>query len=90
MCLYPSSQAIKLEYARLLRFAQEDTPPENDYRLQHAIVYFIQNQAPKKILERTLLTQFADRNLSFDERYIRCTLFVLNFGPKSSEIIYFL
>ncbi|XP_049891472.1 ubiquitin carboxyl-terminal hydrolase 25 isoform X7 [Epinephelus moara] len=60
--------AIKLEYARLLRFAQEDTPPENDYRLQHIIVYFIQNQAPKKILERTLLTQFADRNLAFDER----------------------
>ncbi|XP_040006097.1 ubiquitin carboxyl-terminal hydrolase 25 isoform X3 [Xiphias gladius] len=61
-------KAIKLEYARLLRFAQEDTSPENDYRLQHIIVYFIQNQAPKKILERTLLTQFADRNLAFDER----------------------
>uniref|UniRef100_A0A8C2ZKJ9 Ubiquitin carboxyl-terminal hydrolase n=1 Tax=Cyclopterus lumpus TaxID=8103 RepID=A0A8C2ZKJ9_CYCLU len=60
--------AIKLEYARLLRFAQEDTPPEKDYRLQHIVVYFIQNQAPKKILERTLLTQFADRNLAFDER----------------------
>uniref|UniRef100_A0AAQ5ZNU5 Ubiquitin carboxyl-terminal hydrolase n=1 Tax=Amphiprion ocellaris TaxID=80972 RepID=A0AAQ5ZNU5_AMPOC len=60
-------KAIKLEYGRLLRFAQEDTPPENDYRLQHIIVYFIQNQAPKKILERTLLTQFADRNLAFDE-----------------------
>ncbi|XP_078142622.1 ubiquitin carboxyl-terminal hydrolase 25 isoform X2 [Centroberyx gerrardi] len=60
--------AIKVEYTRLLRFAQEDTPPENDYRLQHIIVYFIQNQAPKKILERTLLTQFADRNLAFDER----------------------
>lgn len=63
-----SGQAIKLEYARLLRFAQEDLTPENDYRLQHIIVYFIQNQAPKKILERTLLTQFADRNLAFDER----------------------
>ncbi|XP_061596211.1 ubiquitin carboxyl-terminal hydrolase 25 isoform X2 [Cololabis saira] len=61
-------KAIKLEYARLLRYAQEDTSPENDYRLQHIIVYFIQNQAPKKILERTLLTQFADRNLAFDER----------------------
>ncbi|XP_030010703.1 ubiquitin carboxyl-terminal hydrolase 25 [Sphaeramia orbicularis] len=60
--------AIKLEYGRLLRFAQEDTSPENDYRLQHIIVYLIQNQAPKKILERTLLTQFADRNLAFDER----------------------
>uniref|UniRef100_A0A7N6B7V8 Ubiquitin carboxyl-terminal hydrolase n=1 Tax=Anabas testudineus TaxID=64144 RepID=A0A7N6B7V8_ANATE len=63
-------KAIKLEYARLLRFAQEDTSPENDYRLQHIIVYFIQNQAPRKILERTLLTQFADRNLAFDERYL--------------------
>uniref|UniRef100_A0A3Q2DFX7 Ubiquitin carboxyl-terminal hydrolase 25 n=1 Tax=Cyprinodon variegatus TaxID=28743 RepID=A0A3Q2DFX7_CYPVA len=61
-------KAIKLEYARLLRFAQEDSPPETDYRLHHVIVYFIQNEAPKKILERTLLTQFADRNLAFDER----------------------
>ncbi|XP_067084770.1 ubiquitin carboxyl-terminal hydrolase 25 isoform X3 [Osmerus mordax] len=60
--------AIKVEYTRLLRFAQEDTPPESDYRLQHVIVYLIQNQAPKKILERTLLMQFADRNLGFDER----------------------
>uniref|UniRef100_A0A3B4DZI8 Ubiquitin carboxyl-terminal hydrolase n=1 Tax=Pygocentrus nattereri TaxID=42514 RepID=A0A3B4DZI8_PYGNA len=60
--------AIKVEYTRLLRLAQEDTPPQNDHRLQHVIVYFIQNQAPKKILERTLLMQFADRNLCFDER----------------------
>ncbi|KAM9320498.1 ubiquitin carboxyl-terminal hydrolase 25 [Gastrophryne carolinensis] len=61
-------EAIKTEYARLLKLAQEDPPPEIDYRLQHAIVYFIQSQAPKKIIERTLLEQFADRNLSFDER----------------------
>ncbi|KAM6970393.1 ubiquitin carboxyl-terminal hydrolase 25 isoform 4-T4 [Aplochiton taeniatus] len=60
--------AIKVEYSRLLRLAQEDTAPENDYRLQHALVYFLQNQASKKILERTLLMQFADRNLGFDER----------------------
>ncbi|XP_073685181.1 ubiquitin carboxyl-terminal hydrolase 25 isoform X5 [Garra rufa] len=60
--------AMKVEYTRLLRFAQEDTPPERDYRLQHVIVYFIHNQAPKKIVERTLLMQFADRNLGFDER----------------------
>ncbi|KAE8621851.1 hypothetical protein XENTR_v10004995 [Xenopus tropicalis] len=60
--------AIKTEYARLVKLAQEDPPPEIDYRLQHAIVYFIQSQAPKKIIERTLLEQFADRNLSFDER----------------------
>uniref|UniRef100_A0A673A7T5 Ubiquitin carboxyl-terminal hydrolase n=1 Tax=Sphaeramia orbicularis TaxID=375764 RepID=A0A673A7T5_9TELE len=62
-------KAIKLEYGRLLRFAQEDTSPENDYRLQHIIVYLIQNQAPKKILERTLLTQFADRNLTWHQDY---------------------
>ncbi|XP_078245100.1 ubiquitin carboxyl-terminal hydrolase 25 isoform X3 [Pogona vitticeps] len=61
-------QAIKTEYARLLRLAQEDTPPECDHRLHHVIVYFIQNQAPKKIIERTLLEQFADPSLSFDER----------------------
>uniref|UniRef100_A0A4W4EP67 Ubiquitin carboxyl-terminal hydrolase 25 n=1 Tax=Electrophorus electricus TaxID=8005 RepID=A0A4W4EP67_ELEEL len=61
-------KALKVEYTRLLRLAQEDTPPHSDHRLQHVIVYFIQNRAPKKILERTLLTQFADRNLGFDER----------------------
>ncbi|OCT93923.1 hypothetical protein XELAEV_18011587mg [Xenopus laevis] len=60
--------AIKTEYARLVKLAQEDPLPEIDYRLQHAIIYFIQSQAPKKIIERTLLEQFADRNLSFDER----------------------
>ncbi|XP_042564491.1 ubiquitin carboxyl-terminal hydrolase 25 isoform X6 [Clupea harengus] len=60
--------AIEVEYGRLLRLAQEDTPPERDHRLQHVIVYFIQNEAPQKILERTLLAQFADRNLGFDER----------------------
>uniref|UniRef100_A0A8I5YL63 Ubiquitin carboxyl-terminal hydrolase 25 n=1 Tax=Pongo abelii TaxID=9601 RepID=A0A8I5YL63_PONAB len=61
-------KAIKLEYARLVKLAQEDTPPETDYRLHHVVVYFIQNQAPKKIIEKTLLEQFGDRNLSFDER----------------------
>uniref|UniRef100_A0A8D2N191 Ubiquitin carboxyl-terminal hydrolase n=1 Tax=Zonotrichia albicollis TaxID=44394 RepID=A0A8D2N191_ZONAL len=63
-------KAIKLEYTRLLKLAQEDPPPECDYRLRHAIVYFIQNQAPKKIIERTLLEQFGDHNLSFDESSI--------------------
>lgn len=60
--------AIKMEYSRLVKLAQEDTPPETDYRLHHVLVYFIQNQAPKKIIEKTLLEQFGDRNLSFDER----------------------
>nr|XP_023700800.1 ubiquitin carboxyl-terminal hydrolase 25 [Paramormyrops kingsleyae] len=61
-------KAFKVEYARLLRLAQEDTAPENDRRLQHVLIYFLHNQAPRKVLERTLLMQFADRNLSFDER----------------------
>lgn len=60
--------AIKLEYARLVRLAQEDPPPEQDYRLHHAVIYFIQNEAPKKVIEMTLLEQFADPNLSFDAR----------------------
>ncbi|KAM9169621.1 ubiquitin carboxyl-terminal hydrolase 25 isoform 3-T3 [Pangshura tecta] len=60
--------AIKFEYARLLKLAQDDPPPECDYRLHHAVVYFMQNEAPKKIIERTLLEQFGDHNLSFDER----------------------
>ena len=53
-----------------MRFAEVDVASDNDYRLQHAVVYFILNAAPKKILERTLLTQFADRNLAFDERSV--------------------
>ncbi|XP_070344815.1 ubiquitin carboxyl-terminal hydrolase 25 isoform X1 [Equus asinus] len=61
-------KAIKLEYSRLVKLSQEDTPPETDYRLHHVVVYFIQNEAPKKIIEKTLLEQFGDRNLSFDER----------------------
>ncbi|XP_029433756.1 ubiquitin carboxyl-terminal hydrolase 25 isoform X2 [Rhinatrema bivittatum] len=61
-------EAIKLEYSRLVTLAQETSLPERDYRLHHPVIYFIQNQAPKKIIERTLLEQFADRNLSFDER----------------------
>ncbi|XP_040836584.1 ubiquitin carboxyl-terminal hydrolase 25 isoform X4 [Ochotona curzoniae] len=61
-------KAIKLEYSRLVKLAQEDTPPETDYRLHHVVIYLIQNQAPKKIIEKTLLEQFGDRNLSFDER----------------------
>ncbi|RXM94465.1 Ubiquitin carboxyl-terminal hydrolase 25 [Acipenser ruthenus] len=61
-------KAFTMEYARLLRFAQEDTPPETDHRLQHVIVYLIQNHAPKSILERTLLEQFAHRSLGFDQR----------------------
>uniref|UniRef100_A0A8C9WF79 Ubiquitin carboxyl-terminal hydrolase n=1 Tax=Scleropages formosus TaxID=113540 RepID=A0A8C9WF79_SCLFO len=64
-------KAIKLEYGRLLWLAQQDTSPENDPRLLYVMVYLIKNQAPKTILERTLLTQFADRDLSFNEQYVQ-------------------
>ncbi|XP_023692101.1 ubiquitin carboxyl-terminal hydrolase 25-like isoform X3 [Paramormyrops kingsleyae] len=60
--------AIKAEYARLLHLAWEVTQPEHDLRIQYVMVYLIQNQAPKKILERTLLTQFTDPSLAYDER----------------------
>ncbi|XP_059506118.1 ubiquitin carboxyl-terminal hydrolase 25 isoform X3 [Stegostoma tigrinum] len=61
-------KAFTAEYSRLVRLAQEDTTLENDNRLKHVVIYFLHNEAPKKIIERTLLEQFADRNLNFDER----------------------
>lgn len=66
-------QAFHEEYSRLYELSQEETTPQEDARLQHALVYFFQNKAPKRIIERTLLEQFTDRNLSFDERYARMT-----------------
>lgn len=71
-----SLQAFHEEYSRLHELSQEETTPQEDARLQHALVYFFQNKAPNRIIERTLLEQFTDRNLSFDERYtqIQCLL----------------
>uniref|UniRef100_A0A7N6BYE4 ubiquitinyl hydrolase 1 n=1 Tax=Anabas testudineus TaxID=64144 RepID=A0A7N6BYE4_ANATE len=63
-------EAFHEEYSRLYELSQEETTPQEDARLQHALVYFFQNKAPKRIIERTLLEQFTDRNLSFDERAI--------------------
>uniref|UniRef100_A0A665VDQ9 Ubiquitin carboxyl-terminal hydrolase n=1 Tax=Echeneis naucrates TaxID=173247 RepID=A0A665VDQ9_ECHNA len=62
-------QAFHEEYSRLYELSQEEATPQEDARLQHALVYFFKNKAPKRIIERTLLEQFTDRNLSFDERY---------------------
>ncbi|KTF76929.1 hypothetical protein cypCar_00015384 [Cyprinus carpio] len=80
-------KAMKVEYTRLLRFAQEDTPPERDYRLLHIIVYFIHNQAPKKIVERTLLMQFADRNLGFDESYVESLMYLIYAYQYNKELL---
>uniref|UniRef100_A0A3Q1BNC1 Ubiquitin carboxyl-terminal hydrolase n=1 Tax=Amphiprion ocellaris TaxID=80972 RepID=A0A3Q1BNC1_AMPOC len=63
-------QAFHEEYSRLYELSQEEATPQEDARLQHALVYFFQNKAPKRVIERTLLEQFTDRNLSFDERAI--------------------
>uniref|UniRef100_A0A2K5PDL7 Ubiquitin carboxyl-terminal hydrolase n=1 Tax=Cebus imitator TaxID=2715852 RepID=A0A2K5PDL7_CEBIM len=54
------SEAFHEEYSRLY----------HDPRLQHVLVYFFHNEAPKRVVERTLLEQFADKNLSYDERLI--------------------
>lgn len=61
-------QAFHEEYSRLYELSLQETTPQDDARLQHVLVYFFQNKAPERIIERTLLEQFTDRNLSFDER----------------------
>uniref|UniRef100_A0A671W1D7 Ubiquitin carboxyl-terminal hydrolase n=1 Tax=Sparus aurata TaxID=8175 RepID=A0A671W1D7_SPAAU len=66
----PEPEAFHEEYSRLYELSQEETTPQEDPRLQHVLVYFFQNKAPNRIIERTLLEQFTDRNLSFDERAI--------------------
>lgn len=63
-------KAFREEYTRLYELSQEEATPQEDARLQHSLVYFFQNKAPKPVIERTLLEQFTDRNLSFDERAI--------------------
>uniref|UniRef100_A0A8B9TQ57 Ubiquitin carboxyl-terminal hydrolase n=1 Tax=Anas platyrhynchos TaxID=8839 RepID=A0A8B9TQ57_ANAPL len=63
-------QAFHEEYSRLYLLSKETPTPQNDARLQHVLVYFLQNNAPKQVVERTLLEQFADKNLSYDERSI--------------------
>ncbi|XP_048417945.1 ubiquitin carboxyl-terminal hydrolase 28 isoform X2 [Stegostoma tigrinum] len=63
-------KAFHEEYSRLFDLAKDKPTPQNDPRLQHVLVYFFQNKANKRVIERTLLEQFADKNLSYDERSI--------------------
>ncbi|XP_023592761.1 ubiquitin carboxyl-terminal hydrolase 28 isoform X7 [Trichechus manatus latirostris] len=63
-------KAFHEEYSRLYQLAKETPASHSDPRLQHVLVYFFQNEAPKRVVERTLLEQFADKNLSYDERSI--------------------
>ncbi|XP_012371300.1 ubiquitin carboxyl-terminal hydrolase 28 isoform X7 [Octodon degus] len=64
------TEAFHEEYSRLYQLAKETPASHSDPRLQHVLVYFFQNEAPKRVVERTLLEQFADKNLSYDERSI--------------------
>uniref|UniRef100_A0A8C5TNZ0 ubiquitinyl hydrolase 1 n=1 Tax=Malurus cyaneus samueli TaxID=2593467 RepID=A0A8C5TNZ0_9PASS len=61
-------EAFHEEYSRLYLLSKETPTPQNDARLQHVLIYFMQNNAPQQVVERTLLEQFADKNLSYDER----------------------
>ncbi|NXQ87497.1 UBP28 hydrolase, partial [Nyctibius grandis] len=63
-------EAFHEEYSRLYLLAKETPTPQSDARLQHVLVYLLQNNAPQQVVERTLLEQFADKNLSYDERSI--------------------
>uniref|UniRef100_A0A8C8F4X9 Ubiquitin carboxyl-terminal hydrolase n=1 Tax=Oncorhynchus tshawytscha TaxID=74940 RepID=A0A8C8F4X9_ONCTS len=63
-------KAFQEEYSRLFELSQEETTAQQDPRLHHALVYFFQNKAPNRVIERTLLEGFTDRNLSFDDRSI--------------------
>ncbi|XP_069750937.1 ubiquitin carboxyl-terminal hydrolase 28 isoform X6 [Narcine bancroftii] len=63
-------EAFHEEYSRLFDLAKDQPTPQSDPRLQHVLVYFFQNKASKRVIERTLLEQFADKNLSYDERSI--------------------
>ncbi|XP_053942990.1 ubiquitin carboxyl-terminal hydrolase 28 isoform X9 [Cuculus canorus] len=63
-------KAFREEYSRLYQLSKETPTPQNDARLQHVLIYFLQNKAPQQVVDRTLLEQFADKNLSYDERSI--------------------
>ncbi|XP_053852823.1 ubiquitin carboxyl-terminal hydrolase 28 isoform X3 [Vidua macroura] len=65
-----NEEAFHEEYSRLYLLSKETPTPQNDARLQHVLIYFLQNNAPQQVVERTLLEQFADKNLSYDERSI--------------------
>ncbi|KAM8989432.1 ubiquitin carboxyl-terminal hydrolase 28 isoform 4-T6 [Ara ararauna] len=65
-----NEEAFHEEYSRLYLLSKETPTPQNDARLQHVLIYFLQNNAPQQIVERTLLEQFADKNLSYDKRSI--------------------
>uniref|UniRef100_A0A674A213 Ubiquitin carboxyl-terminal hydrolase n=1 Tax=Salmo trutta TaxID=8032 RepID=A0A674A213_SALTR len=79
-------KAFQEEYSRLFELSQEETTAQQDPRLHHALVYFFQNQAPNRVIERTLLNGFTDRNLSFDNR-VSEALNYLNHAYKDNTML---
>ncbi|KAJ8355463.1 hypothetical protein SKAU_G00182570 [Synaphobranchus kaupii] len=84
------SAAMNAEYARLVELTQQNHAPESDRRLRHAMVYFLQNQAPKAVLERTLFQQFSESSCGTDERLkaaVKVALEKLNLmKPEEAEM----
>uniref|UniRef100_A0A8C7TQW3 Ubiquitin carboxyl-terminal hydrolase n=1 Tax=Oncorhynchus mykiss TaxID=8022 RepID=A0A8C7TQW3_ONCMY len=79
-------KAFQEEYSRLFELSQEETTAQQDPRLHHALVYFFQNKAPNRVIERTLLDGFTDRNLSFDDMSVKA-LNYLNHAYKDNTML---
>nr|XP_039248121.1 ubiquitin carboxyl-terminal hydrolase 25-like isoform X1 [Styela clava] len=61
-------EVLKHEWDRLRKIERLDTRTDMDVRLQHIVIYMFRNKAPRKIIERALLEQFADDEMSYDNR----------------------
>uniref|UniRef100_A0A8C2TI80 Ubiquitin carboxyl-terminal hydrolase n=1 Tax=Coturnix japonica TaxID=93934 RepID=A0A8C2TI80_COTJA len=59
--------AFHEEYSRLYLLSKETPTPQNDARLQHVLIYFLQNDAPQQIVERTLLEHFSHLEVARDK-----------------------
>uniref|UniRef100_A0A8C2THJ4 Ubiquitin carboxyl-terminal hydrolase n=1 Tax=Coturnix japonica TaxID=93934 RepID=A0A8C2THJ4_COTJA len=60
-------EAFHEEYSRLYLLSKETPTPQNDARLQHVLIYFLQNDAPQQIVERTLLEHFSHLEVARDK-----------------------
>ncbi|XP_077985695.1 ubiquitin carboxyl-terminal hydrolase 25-like isoform X3 [Glandiceps talaboti] len=62
------AQAYEDEYQRLHDLADklDQVYPKQDYRLKSGVIYFIKDNAPMYVIERTIFEQFAFKGLTFD------------------------
>ncbi|XP_071842201.1 ubiquitin carboxyl-terminal hydrolase 25-like isoform X2 [Apostichopus japonicus] len=58
--------ACEQEIQRLEAVAVSLSDSYHDVRLQSSIVYFLKNRAPQFVIQRSVLEQFADKNLNYD------------------------